>query len=90
MSFFSKCSCECTPQHKYVFEKLLVTNGYTLVQVKYIGATNYEGRKILLYKGNLPDELDPHFCEHHKSPVARFEPTELGWELALCLMKDNK
>jgi len=59
----------------------------TVVRVKYEGCTNYEGLKIMVYKGFLDTkdikELDPHFCENHVSPIARFEPTEEGWGFAM-------
>lgn len=61
----------------------------TVVEVIYPDATNYEGRKIMLYRARLEDimaqkELDPHFCDDgsHLSPFARFEPTDRGWGAA--------
>lgn len=47
--------------------------------------------KELMYKGHVLKELvasteiDPHFCEKHLSPIARFAPTEEGLKLALSL-----
>jgi len=64
---------------------------FTILKVKYEGCTNYEGVKILVYKGHIlkeltnAAELDPHFCENHLSPIARFAPTEEGLTLALNL-----
>lgn len=65
---------------------------YVVVKVNYPGCTNYEGDKILVYKGmtereiaELP-ELDPHFYERGKkqypSPIARFSPSKEGEDLA--------
>lgn len=62
-----------------------------VVEVHYPNCTNYEGRKILVYVGVKIGDLlrqgsiDPHFCEcsAYYSPVARFEPTENGWGLAM-------
>lgn len=59
--------------------------------IRYHGCTNYEGRKILVFRGiTLADLLnqrviDPHFFEHATiaSPVARFVPTEEGWDMAV-------
>ena len=36
--------------------------------------------------------VDPHFSDNAKfySPIARFEPTEKGWEMALKLIETNK
>jgi len=64
-------------------------NNYLLVVIIYPDCTNYEGRKILLFKDTTLQELfnqkliDPHFSNNkqYKSPIARFEPTEYGWEL---------
>jgi hypothetical protein len=64
-------------------------DGWTVVEVVYPDAKNYEGRKILLYHCRYAQiaaqkELDPHFCDDgsHLSPFARFEPTENGWRMA--------
>ena len=67
---------------------------FLLVEVLYPDCTNYEGRKILLYKGvTLADldrqgSIDPHFSENSKfaSPIVRFMPTETGWEMGRCMM----
>jgi hypothetical protein len=68
-----------------------ILRGYTslngkvsVVEVCYPDCTNYEGRKILVFEANISrvisrTQLDPHFCEDHFSPIARFEPTERGW-----------
>lgn len=69
-----------------------VVNGHLIIELKYHDCTNYEGRKIMVYKCTL-DELmkqkliDPHFCnnEDYFSPIARFEPTEQGWNNACAL-----
>ena len=65
-----------------------------VVMIKYPDAKNYEGIKILLYKDvkNFNQlvllnngKIDPHFSDSTKSPIARFEPTKLGWDLAIQL-----
>ena len=64
-----------------------------VTEVQYEGCTNYEGHKILVYDKMSNAEflqqthLDPHFCDNpqHPSPIARFEPTQRGWALALAL-----
>ena len=63
-----------------------------VVEIKYTGCTNYEGRKILVYaqceitidKLLKQGLIDPHFTddETHISPIARFVPTAWGWKLA--------
>lgn len=68
---------------------------YTVIEVVYPDAKNYEGRKVMVYACSLDrirtqDELDPHFCDDgsHLSPFARFEPTETGWNAACELAKN--
>jgi len=76
---------------------------YLVIKIKYLDCINYEGNKIMVYKGTTHSELvsqkliDPHFSENkkYKSPIARFQPTGEGWEMALkfvemCSIKDNK
>lgn len=59
-----------------------------VVEVRYPDCTNYEGRKVLVYAdtdaGAVRAEttLDPHFAQHG-GPLARLEPTERGWSLAV-------
>lgn len=74
-----------------------VVNGYLIIEVKYHDCTNYEGRKIMIFNCSL-DELmkqkliDPHFCDNKNyfSPIARFEPTEQGWDDAINFAKIKK
>lgn len=71
--------------------KTLTHGQYVVAMVRYPDARNYEGLKIMVYKGVTPNDLakasflDPHFCESkaHISPLARFEPTEEGWRMAV-------
>lgn len=66
---------------------------YLIVKIKYHNCTNYEGVKILVYKDLTLQQLknqvkiDPHFSENkfYASPVARFEPTTRGWQMAKSL-----
>lgn len=55
----------------------------TVMQVQFPHCTNFEGVKILVYKGEVPAVIDPHFCDDHISPIARFVPTEEGWKMAV-------
>lgn len=65
--------------------------GNLIILVNYPGCNNYEGNKILLFKGISMDsivaqgEIDPHFSDNRfkHSPFARFEPTEDGWKIAI-------
>ena len=69
--------------------------GYLIILIHYPDCTNYEGRKILVYKGIdkarlvLQRSIDPHFSENKEkySPIARFVPTIEGWEMAIALVK---
>ena len=64
---------------------------YLIVELKYPDCSNFEGKKILVYHNvTLVDlinqkKIDPHFCDdtEYKSPIARFVPTDVGWEMAL-------
>ena len=61
-----------------------------IIEVYYPDCTNYEGKKILVYENTDVADLvkqgsvDPHFSESKKfkSPIARFEPTERGMQMA--------
>lgn len=74
-----------------IYERGKKRNRYAAVLVEYPGCTNYEGKKVLVFKGVSKkrileaDKLDPHFCDHKGciSPVARFEPTHRGWGWAV-------
>lgn len=63
---------------------------YLLLQISYPNCANYEGNKVLVYKGiNLiglvnQKTIDPHFSNNKQfaSPIARFVPTEEGWKMA--------
>lgn len=74
--------------------------GHLAIEIKYNGCTNYEGKKLLVFKNTTLSNLqirnnckiDPHFSDNKNwiSPIARFEPTREGWELALKIMKEIK
>lgn len=75
--------------------KLCIVDDNLVLKVKYYDCTNFEGNKILVYKGktNISEilidgnKLDPHFSSERISPFARFEPTEQGWVSAILLCK---
>jgi hypothetical protein len=67
--------------------------GMLVTMLKYPDCKNYEGLKIMVYD-KMSDEMfrcqiriDPHFCDNHPSPIARFEPTDRGWKMALAFCK---
>ena len=102
-SYDKKCSCNTTIVNNlpnpnpfnYRILDYFELDGNLLVKIKYPDCTNYEGIKILLYKNcrviDLAQQIsvDPHFSENKsmKSPFARFEPTESGWNTGLYLIK---
>jgi hypothetical protein len=69
---------------------------YLLLSILYPDCINYEGKKILVFKGVTLSELkkqkriDPHFSENklYHSPIARFEPTLTGWKMAQTFTKE--
>lgn len=68
-------------QHEYIGTWLIVI-------VNYPDCKNYEGDKLLVYKGVELKKLveggsiDPHFSASPMSPIARFRPTPLGVVMA--------
>jgi len=75
---------------------LIKSEGFTLAKVKYPDCVNYEGEKILIFEGDVSNELlttkeiDPHFCgEAHLSPIARFRPDANGLRLALGFIRQS-
>jgi hypothetical protein len=66
---------------------------WLVVKINYPGCTNYEGDKIMVYKNMtlkrlwIHNKIDPHFFKGEMSPVARFEPTAHGWDMALAFAK---
>lgn len=70
-------------------EKALYKGNIVLAKINYPNCTNYEGNKILVmskddYEKALESKiLDPHFSDKGQSVIARFEPTEKGWNLAI-------
>ena len=71
-------------------------HGYVLV-VRYLDATNFEGVKVMVYRGSFIDRvefrrqpLDPHFTDSSDSPIARFRPDEEGIAMARELAQNLK
>lgn len=66
------------------------------IEIRYPNCTNFEGRKVLVFKGVgikrlLQQKLiDPHFSKNKKyvHPYARFIPTKDGWKSALKLCEN--
>ena len=68
---------------------------FLILIIIYPDCTNYEGKKIVVYKDVKLEALinqgaiDPHFCNNTKysSPIARFVPTKEGLAMARTLAK---
>lgn len=103
IGIFSKsCYGYSTPEKEYVsinpnpknfrIEALIELEN-TYVEVFYPDAKNYEGRKVMVYKGKVAEqimkaaELDPHFSDKGLSPIARFAPTTEGKFIAMRVAK---
>lgn len=64
---------------------------YAVIFIRYPNCTNFEGKKILVFKGvsikflKSKNLIDPHFTDRpDELPlVARFRPTERGWSDAI-------
>ena len=69
---------------------LQFANAYVLV-VKYLDCTNFEGIKVMVYRGHesgkVASRLDPHFTEEDGGPIARFRPSEEGIRMAVELAR---
>ena len=95
-----KSTCGCTdgqtqpPQladpKKFEILELHVFTDWLVAYIRYQGASNFDGYKVLVFHDvkesalRSLDCIDPHFCEGgHIAPVARFIPTLEGWRMAL-------
>ncbi len=74
----------------YKVNQHLELGKFLILDLTYPNCTNYEGRKILVFKASYEDVvikqklIDPHFSnnKNYISPVARFDPKH-GWSLAI-------
>lgn len=74
------------------------SDNFLVVKIKYLDCTNFEGEKILVYKNIKVIDLwnqkliDPHFSENkdYHSPIARFIPTQEGWNMAIVFINAMK
>ena len=82
---------------KFTIDAVKQVGDHLVLRVIYHEATNYEGKKVLVFKDCTHMELvkrnkgviDPHFSKNNNyiSPFARFEPTNEGWLTAIRLCK---
>jgi hypothetical protein len=88
------------PQRFFIRQHAEIGRHCLVLLVQYPNCTNFEGSKILVYVGVTYDEirkadrLDPHFTDRpgSQTPLARFRPTEEGWNLAIrfCRMMEEQ
>lgn len=71
--------------YKFTIESIEHHNGNTIVLARYDGCTTFNGFKLMLLRGefSLFTKLDPHILGNDHPVVARFEPTETGYNLAI-------
>lgn len=82
------------PKH-FDIQKFEAIGNYLVVKVNYPDCTNYEGNKIIVFRDVTPRQLfssstlDPHFFNGTgvQSPIARFVPTDEGWNMAVHFCK---
>lgn len=76
---------------RFEIQSLEQLGAFCVAVIRWPDAMNFEGRKIAVYRATaeqlrLATRLDPHFQEVSKPgdlvPIARFEPTGRGVELA--------
>jgi hypothetical protein len=77
-----------------VIEKIASHGRFVMAMIRYPDCTNYEGRKIVLFENVTEDQvkkldfIDPHFCNAgHVSPIARYVPTDQGWNRGMKMMQ---
>jgi hypothetical protein len=76
--------------YNFSIQKYLSIGRFVIAKINYPNCTNYEGNKILIFE-NLDvktllkqHHIDPHFCNTGcTSPIARFKPTDDGWNMAV-------
>ena len=80
---------------KFIIKYSQVIGKFLVVRLRYRDCPNYEGNKVMVYDDvldlaalinfGLKHGLDPHFGNSpgYHYPIARFEPTARGWQMAL-------
>lgn len=77
--------------HHYKILNHAEINGHLILELQYEHAVNFEGRKILVFDQGVTaidllgqKWIDPQFIDSKEAfyPIARFEPTERGWQWA--------
>lgn len=76
----------CKPDpYNFKIVKIEQLKNYTIVEANYDGCLSFDGNKLMLIKGIYKsfEALDPHFLNEEYPVIARFQPTEIGWDMAI-------
>lgn len=82
----------------YKILKAVEENGFLILKINYPNCTNFEGNKILVFARGVTlldivnqKLIDPHFSSNdsYHSPIARFEPSDRGWNWAVNFSRTN-
>ena len=77
---------------KFTIISIAQFGDHVLASIRYPDCTNFEGVKICVYEKTTVSSvreahrLDPHFSKTGLSPIARFEPSQRGLDLAAAFM----
>ena len=93
MAMFSKSTFDgtCINPRKYKILRTETIGKFCILLIEYPDCNNYEGKKILVFKDTSIESImnqgviDPHFSSNksYLSPIARFVPTDEGWQMAI-------
>lgn len=83
---------------RYSIKRMHKKGDFLIIKINYPDCTNFEGNKILVYKGcTIVDlvqqgSIDPHFSDSKEfhSPIARFKPDDEGWKMAEFFVENFK
>ena len=75
------------PSADFVIQSCEYFEPYTLLDIVYEEASNYGGRKLLVYLGDVTktllnsNHIDPHFLEGGLAPLIRIRPSQAGLKI---------
>lgn len=77
-------------KYRYNILRTEIVGQIVVVEIHYPDCFTWSGRKVCVYDNaqkfkalHATGCIDPHFLENSYSPIARFEPSKRGWEMAL-------
>lgn len=84
----------------FIINQTITIGKFVILGITYPDCTNFEGKKILVYKDVAASELmrqktiDPHFSNSkvHHTPIARFKPDGegLGFAIDFCKAREYR